>query len=255
MHFYNPDGNFYGGQGIVGAQVPVGTGLGFAMKYNRKGDDPMNVAITMYGDGAANQGQAWEAANMAKLWDLPVIYVIENNHYGMGTQVARSSANPDYYKQGGVVIPGVKADGMNVFASREAFRFCREWCSTGNGPIFLEMNTYRYHGHSMSDPGISYRERSEVQKMRKEQDPIKQVEKVILDNKLATKKELNAIVKKVQKEIDVAAAAALAEPQPDEHKLIEEIYSDGKRGESEIPDFIRMPDLHRSHGFEEMEQA
>ena len=251
MHFYRPEGNFYGGQGIVGAQVPVGTGLGFACKYNHEGDGPMPVAIAMYGDGAANQGQNWEAANMAKLWKLPVIYVCENNHYGMGTQVARSSANQEYYKQGGVAIPGVKADGMNVFASREAFRFCKDYCAAGNGPIYLEVDTYRYHGHSMSDPGISYRDRTEVRHMRKENDPIKQVERVLLENKLATKKELNAIVKKVQKEVDVAAEAALAEPVPDAHKLIEEIYSDGKKGESEIPKFIRMPDLTNSHGYVE----
>ena len=168
MHLYNADSNFYGGAGIVGAQIPIGAGLAFYHKYVHKGEGLMNVGVGMYGDGAANQGQIWEAANMAKLWDLPAIFVCENNQYGMGTSTERHSGNQEYYKQGGVAIPGIKVDGMDAFACRQAFAYAKEYAGTpGNGPLFMEFNTYRYHGHSMSDPGITYRDRDEVQGVRK----------------------------------------------------------------------------------------
>lgn len=153
MHYYKKSTNFYGGNGIVGAQIPVGTGLAFALKYQNK----YNVASIMFGDGAANQGQLYEAANMAKLWNLPALFICENNKYGMGTSVARSSMNTEFYKRGDV-IPGIKFEGNNVFEVREAFRWAKEY-AIENGPLFIEISCYRYHGHSMSDPGVSYRKR------------------------------------------------------------------------------------------------
>eukprot|EP00501_MAST-03F_sp_TOSAG23-6_P001906 GSMAST32.ASY1.ANO1.1986.1 assembled CDS len=150
MHMYNKETNFWGGAAIVGAQVPIGAGLAFANKYNANhGGERMNVSMAFYGDGAANQGQCWEAANMALLWKLPALFVIENNMYGMGTSVERHSGLTEYYKQGGVVIPGIQVDGMDVLAVRECFKYAREWAATGNGPMFIEVKTYRYHGHSM----------------------------------------------------------------------------------------------------------
>ena len=160
MHMYEPDKNFFGGSGIVGAQTPVGTGLAFAERYNHilrnrdkptpddnrsesTSDDEMNVSITMFGDGASNQGQVWESANMAKLWHLPVIFVVENNQYGMGTSTERSSSSTEYYKMGKHHIPGIQADGNNVFAVREAARVARRICARGEGPIFLEVEFVR----------------------------------------------------------------------------------------------------------------
>eukprot|EP01031_Cornospumella_fuschlensis_P040627 gene40627-49534_t len=157
MHFYSKKHNFYGGQGIVGAQVPVGAGLAFANKYNTKEGEKMPIAIAAYGDGAANQGQIWEAANMSKLWGLPMVFMIENNQYGMGTSTKRSSCNDWYYTMGGRTIPGIKINGMNVLAVKQGMKAVKDWCSSGNGPIYVELDTYRYHGHSMSDPGTTYR--------------------------------------------------------------------------------------------------
>jgi pyruvate dehydrogenase E1 component alpha subunit len=155
----------------------------------------------MFGDGAANQGQIWEAANMAKLWNLPAILLCENNQYGMGTAVKRSSCNPQYYKQGGVAIPGVKADGMDVLAVKDAVAYCREHASSGKGPIFLELNTYRYHGHSMSDPGISYRDRDEVAQMRANKDCIEQVKARLVESGWATQDDLKAAEKEIRAKV------------------------------------------------------
>ena len=159
MHMYNSEKNFWGGAAIVGAQVPIGAGLAFSHKYKHDqaggGDGPMGCAVTMYGDGSANQGQCWEAANMAALWKLPTIFMCENNEYGMGTSTKRSSFITEYYKQGNK-IPGIQCDGMDVLAVRDAVAFAKAHCGAGNGPIYMEMKTYRYHGHSMSDPGITY---------------------------------------------------------------------------------------------------
>lgn len=149
----------------------------------------MNVALAVMGDGAVNQGQVWESTNMAALWDLPVIFMVENNQYGMGTSTSRSSANTDYHTHGNVV-PGVRCDGMDVLAVRECMRFCREWAANGNGPIYTEMVTYRYHGHSMSDPGTSYRDRDEVNTVRHNNDCIELLKQNIVDAEFATADEL-----------------------------------------------------------------
>src|SRR5947207_10607444 len=176
MHMFSVEKGFYGGHGIVGAQVPIGTGLAFANRY-RQND---NVSLTYFGDGAANQGQVYESFNMAELWKLPVVYVIENNRYAMGTSVTRSSATTDLSKRGlSFSIPGEQVDGMDVRAVRAAGEKAVAWCRQGNGPYIVEMLTYRYRGHSMSDPA-KYRSREEVQKMRTEDDPIEQVPKRLI---------------------------------------------------------------------------
>jgi pyruvate dehydrogenase E1 component alpha subunit len=175
MHYYNSKERFFGGNGIVGAQMPVGTGLAFAMKY--KGEDAF--ACTMYGDGAANQGQLFEAANIAGLQKLPMIYICENNHYGMGTSADRGSHNTKFYARGDL-IPGLKVDAQNVLMVRETIKWAGAYVKK-NGPLFLEFSTYRYHGHSMSDPGITYRTKDEVQKVRDTRDPVEIVRGMILE--------------------------------------------------------------------------
>lgn len=244
MHFYNKRQNFYGGQGIVGAQVPVGAGLAFACKYNAPIGKPMPVALAAYGDGAANQGQIWESANMASLWNLPLILCIENNKYGMGTSIERHSCNGKYYTMGNT-IPGIKIDGNNVFAVREGMNMVKQYCGAGNGPVYVEMDTYRYHGHSMSDPGIGYRTRDEVTETRKGRDPIEYVKKILLDNKLIEASELKEIDKETKKMVDDEAKKASLGTIPPLKDLYSNIYSDGNGG-SISPDFIRMPDYHKS---------
>eukprot|EP00753_Platysulcus_tardus_P014221 PLAT4229.1.p1 GENE.PLAT4229.1~~PLAT4229.1.p1 ORF type:complete len:401 (+),score=187.25 PLAT4229.1:153-1205(+) len=226
MHMYWKENNFWGGNGIVGAQVPLGAGAAFAHKYSQKGDEEMNVALAMYGDGAANQGQCWEAANMAALWGLPLILICENNKYGMGTAISRSSALTDYYKQGKDVIPGIRVDGMDVLAVRAATQLARDWASSGKGPIYMEMDTYRYHGHSMSDPGISYRSRDEVTATRKARDPLTNVKNRLIELGLAEEKELKEMEKRVRKEVDAAVAAAKEHSLPDASQLYTDIYAE-----------------------------
>ncbi|MEP1930432.1 MAG: pyruvate dehydrogenase (acetyl-transferring) E1 component subunit alpha [Roseibium sp.] len=219
MHMFSKEKHFYGGHGIVGAQVSLGTGLGFANKYRENG----NVSMTFFGDGASNQGQVYESFNMAELWKLPVIYVIENNKYGMGTSVERSSSLTDLSQRGASFnIPGEKVDGMDVRAVREASARALEWCRTGKGPYILEMNTYRYRGHSMSDPA-KYRSKEEVQKMRTEHDPIEQVRARLLDAKWATEDELKAIDKEIRAQVAEAAEFAQADPEPDASELYTDI--------------------------------
>ncbi len=247
MHFYSKKNNFFGGQGIVGAQVPVGTGLAFAAKYKTPEGQPSPIAISCYGDGAANQGQIWEAANMAKLWNLPAVFVIENNHYGMGTSTNRSSCNDHYYTMGGRTIPGLHIDGMNVLAVRQGMQYVREHCSTGKGPMYVEFDTYRYHGHSMSDPGTTYRTRDEVGGVRQARDPIEHVKKLLLDNNLSTPEELKNIEKDVRTMVQEELVKAKAGHFPPDSWMYHEIYSDD-HGKDATPDFIRMPDYTKSIG-------
>jgi pyruvate dehydrogenase E1 component alpha subunit len=215
MHMFSVEKGFFGGHGIVGAQVPLGTGLAFANKY--RGND--HVSVTYFGDGAANQGQVYESFNMAKLWMLPVIYVIENNQYGMGTSVARASATTHLYMRGRAHdIPGEHVDGMDVRAVRAAGEKAVKWCREGNGPIILEMLTYRYRGHSMSDPA-KYRTREEVEKVRTEHDPIEQVRMRLLSNKWASEDDLKKIDAAVRATVNEAAEFATHDPEPDPAEL------------------------------------
>ncbi len=220
MHMFSKEKNFYGGHGIVGAQVSLGTGLAFANKYRDNGA----VSLTFFGDGAANQGQVYESFNMASLWKLPVIYVIENNRYAMGTAVSRSSAETDFSHRGiSFRIPGMQVDGMDVRAVKSASEQAAAWCREGNGPIILEMSTYRYRGHSMSDPA-KYRSKDEVQKMRSEHDPIEQVRARLLAKKWASEEELKGIDKDVRDVVADAAEFAQSDPEPDVSELWTDVY-------------------------------
>ncbi len=220
MHMFSREKHFYGGHGIVGAQVPLGTGLAFAQKY-KKSD---NVTFCYFGDGSANQGQVYESFNMAELWKLPVIYVIENNQYAMGTSVARASAQPALYKRGeSFGIPGRQVDGMSVVAVKEAGEEAVAHCRAGKGPIILEMMTYRYRGHSMSDPA-KYRSKEEVNKMRSEHDPIDQVRSLLLNNKMTEEDALKAIDKEVKDIVQKAADFSQSSPEPDASELWTDVY-------------------------------
>ena len=219
MHMFSVEKGFYGGHGIVGAQVPIGTGLAFANRY--RGND--NVSLTYFGDGAANQGQVYESFNMAELWKLPVIYVIENNRYAMGTSVTRSSATTDLSKRGlSFNIPGEQVDGMDVRAVRAAGEKAVRWCREGRGPYILEMLTYRYRGHSMSDPA-KYRSREEVQKMRTEHDPIEQVRNRLIGSGMASEDELKKIDAAVRDVVNEAAEFATNNPEPDASELYADV--------------------------------
>lgn len=220
MHMFSKVKNFYGGHGIVGAQVPIGSGLAFANRY--RGND--SVCFTYFGDGAANQGQVYESFNMAELWKLPVVYIVENNRYAMGTSVARSSALTDLSKRGqSFNIPGEQVDGMDVRVVKSAAARAAEWSRGGNGPIILEMLTYRYRGHSMSDPG-KYRSRDEIQKVREERDPIEQVRKRLLTSKGATEDDLKKVDAEVRAVVAEAADFATREPEPDPAELWTDVY-------------------------------
>jgi pyruvate dehydrogenase E1 component alpha subunit len=220
MHMFSRDKNFYGGHGIVAAQVPLGTGLAFANKY--RGND--GVCLTYFGDGAANQGQVYESFNMAELWKLPVVYVIENNRYAMGTAVLRSSAQTDFSKRGlSFNIPGKQIDGMDVRAVKAAGEEAIAWCRAGKGPTILEMMTYRYRGHSMSDPA-KYRTKEEVDKVRTEHDPIEQVRKRLLDRKWASEDELKKIDAAVRAIVNEASEFATQDAEPDPSELYTDVY-------------------------------
>jgi pyruvate dehydrogenase E1 component alpha subunit len=218
MHMFSKAKRFYGGHGIVGAQVPIGTGLAFANKY--RGND--SVCLTYFGDGAANQGQVYESFNMAKLWDLPVIYAIENNRYAMGTSVERSASEPDFYKRGeSFRIPGIQVDGMDVLAVRGAAEEAMAWTQAGKGPIILELLTYRYRGHSMSDPA-KYRTKEEVQDYREHRDPITHAAAELA--KLGVKEEeLKAIDKEIKDIVVEAAKFAEDAPEPEATELYTDV--------------------------------
>ncbi len=219
MHMFSKEKNFYGGHGIVGAQVSLGTGLAFANRY--RGND--FVSLAYFGDGASNQGQVYESFNMAELWKLPVIYIIENNRYAMGTSVTRSSAQTDFSKRGvSFNIPGQQVDGMDVRAVKAAGDEAVAWCRAGKGPFILEMQTYRYRGHSMSDPA-KYRTREEVEKVRQDQDPIEQVRGRLLAAKV-TEQELKAIDAEVREIVNDAADFAQHDPEPEASELWTDIY-------------------------------
>ncbi len=215
MHMFSREKHFYGGHGIVGAQVSLGTGIAFANHYRRNGC----VCMTYFGDGAANQGQVYESFNMAQLWKLPVVYVIENNRYAMGTSVSRASAQTDFSKRGvSFDIPGKQIDGMDVRAVKAAAEHALEWARSGKGPFILEMQTYRYRGHSMSDPA-KYRSKDEVQRMREEFDPIEQVRRRLVDSFKVSEDTLKAIDAKVREVVNAAAEFATNDPEPDPSEL------------------------------------
>jgi pyruvate dehydrogenase E1 component alpha subunit len=219
MHMFSVEKGFFGGHGIVGAQVSLGTGLAFANHY--RGND--NVSLTYFGDGAANQGQVYESFNMAALWKLPVVYLIENNRYAMGTSVNRASAQTDFSKRGlSFNIPGDQVDGMDVRAVKAAGQKAVEWCRAGKGPFILEMMTYRYRGHSMSDPA-KYRTREEVEKVRTERDPIEQVRARVIANKWASEDELKKVDAEVRAIVNEAAEFATNDPEPDASELYTDI--------------------------------
>ncbi len=222
MHMFDPARGFYGGHGIVGASVPLGAGLAFMHRYRgQKG-----VSLTYYGDGAANQGQVLESFNMAALWKLPVIFIVENNQYGMGTSVERASASPDFFRRGEPYgIPGEKVDGMDVLAVMEAGQRAIAHARAGKGPVILQMETYRYRGHSMSDPA-RYRTRSEVQKVRDERDPLDALSNHLLRQGLADGEALKAIDQRIKAIVKDAADFALSEPEPDPRELYTDVLAD-----------------------------
>ncbi|WP_167647780.1 pyruvate dehydrogenase (acetyl-transferring) E1 component subunit alpha [Mameliella alba] len=222
MHMFSREKHFYGGHGIVGAQVPLGAGLAFADKYKGNG----RVTFTYFGDGAANQGQVYETFNMAALWELPVIFVIENNQYAMGTAMKRSTSTPDIYHRGNAFgIPGEMVDGMDVLAVKAAGEKAVKHCRAGKGPYILEIKTYRYRGHSMSDPA-KYRTREEVSKMREERDPIDHVRDMLVQGGHASEEDLKAIDKEIKAVVNASAEFARESPEPALDELWTDIYAD-----------------------------
>ncbi|KAK0531644.1 alpha subunit of pyruvate dehydrogenase [Tilletia horrida] len=227
MHMFTP--TFFGGNGIVGAQVPVGAGIAFAQKYNGTKD----AVFAMYGDGASNQGQVFEAFNMAKLWALPCVFICENNKYGMGTSAERSSMNTSYFKRGDV-IPGLQVNAMDVLAVHQATAFARKFTTEGNGPLVMELVTYRYGGHSLSDPGTTYRTRDEIQAMRSSSDPIQGLKAKMLEWGVVEEAELKKIDKAAKEEVDQAVEEAKQSPEPSVDTLWDDIYYPGSE-----PDWMR----------------
>ena len=221
MHMFSKEKHFYGGHGIVGAQVPLGAGLAFADKYKENG----GVTFTYFGDGAANQGQIYETFNMAALWDLPVVFVIENNQYAMGTAQVRSTSSKDIFSRGEAFgIPGEIVNGMDVLAVKDAGEKAVAHCRAGNGPYILEIKTYRYRGHSMSDPA-KYRTREEVQKVREQSDAIEHVRELLLSGKHATEDDLKVIDKEIKEIINQAADFSKESPEPSAEELWTDIYA------------------------------
>lgn len=225
MHLFDLDKHFYGGHGIVGASVPIGAGLAFADKYTndlglRKNN---NVTYCYFGDGAAHQGQVYEAFNMAKIWNLPVLFIIENNHYAMGTSLKRASSVDELHKRGiGFNIPGVKINGMDIFDVIRDGKECVDYVRSGNGPMIIEFDTYRYRGHSMSDPA-TYRTKEELN-CKKEQDPIDSLRTSVLENKVASESEIEKIDDEIKVEVNEIVEFSKNSPEPDTSELLTEIY-------------------------------
>ena len=220
MHMFSVEKAFYGGHGIVGAQVSLGSGIAFANKYRKDG----KVCLTYFGDGAANQGQVYESFNMAALWKLPVVFIVENNQYAMGTAIERSTSETHLHKRGvSFNIPGEEVDGMDVLAVREAGRRAVERARSGGGPTLLEMMTYRYRGHSMSDPA-KYRTKEEVDDIRSHRDPIDHIKKLISDAGHASEDDLKAIDKEIRDVVIASAEFAQKSPEPDPSELMTDIY-------------------------------
>jgi pyruvate dehydrogenase E1 component alpha subunit len=218
MHMFSREKNFFGGHGIVGAQVPIGAGMAFAHKYK----EDNGVCVAYMGDGAVNQGQVYESFNMAALWKLPVVFVVEDNRYGMGTSVSRASANGDFYKRGEPYgILGKVVDGMNLLAVREAGDWALNHARTGEGPALLHIKTYRYRGHSMSDPA-KYRSKEEVEDIRSNQDCIESIRQLILEHKIASEEKLKAIDKDIKTIMVETVEFAQTSPEPD----VRELYTD-----------------------------
>ncbi|GFZ48933.1 Pyruvate dehydrogenase E1 component subunit alpha [Saitozyma sp. JCM 24511] len=235
MHIFTP--SFFGGNGIVGAQVPVGAGVALAQKYSKK----KATTFALYGDGASNQGQVFEAYNMAKLWNLPCVFVCENNKYGMGTPAERSSQNTQYFTRGDQ-IPGLQVNAMDILAVKQATAWAREWTLSGKGPLVLELVTYRYGGHSMSDPGTTYRTREEIQQVRSERDVIAGLKKNILEWNVTDEDSLKAIDKAAKEEVDAAVAEAKQSPMPDLKEFWTDIYYKGTE-----PPFMRGREKEEFH--------
>ena len=220
MHMFDVKNRFYGGHGIVGASAALGTGMAFAAKYKEKD----SVALTYFGDGALNQGQVYESFNMASLWKLPVVYIVENNGYSMGTSIARHCSIKDLYKRGeSFGIPGVQIDGMNILEVMKKGKEAVDYVRAGNGPIFIEMRTYRYRGHSMSDPG-NYRSKEEVLDMRENHDPINMYKDYLLKNKICNESDFKSIDQEIKKIIDEAVEFAQDSPEPEHEELYTEVY-------------------------------
>lgn len=227
MHMYNVKNNFYGGNGIVGAQVPVGAGIAWGYAYGLKeGETPKNVCVALYGDGAANQGQIFEAYNISALHHLPVIYVCENNQFGMGTSKGRASANPEMYRRC-EYIPGLFADGMDFFAIQEATRYAKEWCTGGHGPMIIELDSYRYMGHSMSDPDAAYRSRDDINNVRATRDCIEGLANVIKTHGFGTEQDLQKITSEARAVVEAQYADAMKAPETE----MDELYTDVLIGE------------------------
>ena len=220
MHMFDPKNRFYGGHGIVGASATLGTGMAFASKYREED----SITLAYFGDGALNQGQIYESFNMAALWKLPIVYIVENNGYSMGTSLARHCSVKDVYTRGeSFGIPGVRINGMDILEVMEKGKKVVESVRMGNGPILIEMQTYRYRGHSMSDPG-NYRSKEEVLNMREKHDPINLYQSYILENKLASEEALKAIEKEVKQIVEEAVDFAQNSPEPEPSELYTEVY-------------------------------
>jgi pyruvate dehydrogenase E1 component alpha subunit len=233
MHYYLSKNGFYGGHGIVGAQITLGTGLAFALKYQKK----PNVCFTLYGDGSANQGQLFESANMAGLWKLPVIYTIENNHWGMGSSEHKTSFHHPLYSKFRS-FPGLKSEGYDIFTVREIVKASKNY-ALNNGPLFLEFDTYRYQGHSMSDSGLTYRTKDDVTKVRETKDCINKIKSYILEFKVATENDLKGIEREIRENLAKDVEKCKSDPLPDPSELTTEVYI-------EKPAFIRGVEYHNS---------